>query len=255
MPTDIRTDLSKINVVILCGGLGKRLRPVVFGRPKVLAKIGNTTILDILMINLLVYGFKSIILSVGYLKEQIKNRFSFNKNYDCIVRFSEEEEPLGTGGALKKAKPLIRSSPFMVMNGDSICKIDFRSFIDFHVEKKSLLSIVLARSRATQDYGSVNLNSSQRIVSFNEKVCTQSDLINAGVYAMEKDIFCLMHKGNQFSLERDVFPQIINRRCYGFLTESELIDIGTPERYKKAKNMIEREIQSRKGMDNANKFW
>ena len=235
------TNLKEIDVVILCGGLGKRLRPVVFGQPKVLAKIGEKTFLDILINNLLLYGFKNIVLSVGYLKEQIKNHFSFSydKNYDYTITFSEEEEPLGTGGALKKAKPLIRSNPFMVMNGDSICRVNFRSFIDFHIEKKALLSIVLAHSKRAEDYGSVTLDDSQGITGFDEKIAGKSEnIINAGVYLMEKDIFSYMPKLNRFSLEYGLFPKIINNRCCGFLTESEFIDIGTPERYKKAINLL-----------------
>ena len=232
-------NLREIDVVILCGGLGKRLRPVIKEQPKVLAKIGEMTFLDILIDNLLMHGFKNIILSVGYLKEQIKNHFDYDKKYDYTITFSEEEEPLGTGGALKKVKPLIGSNPFMVMNGDSICKVNIGSFIDFHTEKKALLSMVLVRSKTAQDYGSVTLDDSQRITGFNEKIAGGSEnIVNAGIYLMEKDIFSYMPKQNRFSLEYDLFPKVINNRCYGFLTESELIDIGTPERYEKAKSMI-----------------
>ena len=245
VPLNNMTNLKEIDVVILCGGLGKRLRPVVFNQPKVLAKIGERTFLDILIDNLLLYGFKNIILSVGYLKEQIRNHFDPDKNYDYTLTFSEEEEPLGTGGALKKAKPLIRSNPFMVMNGDSICKVNFRSFFDFHIEKRALLSIVLVRSNTAEDYGSVTLDGSGRITNFNEKVAGESrseNIINAGVYLMEKDIFSYMANQNRFSLEYDLFPKIVNNRCYGFLTESGFIDIGTPERYKKAINLLKYDV-------------
>jgi len=242
---NMHDELEKVDVVILCGGLGERLRPVIKDQPKVLAKIGGKTFLDILINNLLLYGLKNIILSVGYLKEQIKNHFNYNydENYDCKISFSEEEQPLGTGGALRKAKPLIRSNPFMVMNGDSICKVDLRSFIDFHIEKKALLSIVLAHSKRAEDYGSVTLDDSQRITSFNEKITGRSEsLINAGIYLMEKDIFFYMPKQNRFSLEYELFPKIVNNKCYGFLTESEFIDIGTPERYEKAINLLKSDI-------------
>ena len=254
---NMNSNLSEMDVVILCGGLGKRLRPVVSGQPKVLAKIGERTFLDILIDNLIMQGFKNIILCVGYLKEQIKNYY--DKNQDYTITFSEEEEPLGTGGALKNAKTLIRSNPFMVMNGDSICKVNFRSFIDFHVEKEALLSIVLVRSKMTHDYGSVILDGSQRIIDFNEKVAGgNGNIINAGVYlmknlsfkkkalpkkydtlgGMEKDIFSYMPEQSRFSLEYELFPKIVNNRCYGFLTEGEFLDIGTPERYEKAKEMF-----------------
>jgi len=243
MMVEIKNDMTnfrKIDIIILCGGLGKRLRPA-FEGPKVLVKIGEKAFLDILIDNLLMHGFKNIILSVGYLKEEIKNHFNYeyNKIHDYTITFSEEEEPLGTGGALKKAKTRIRSNPFMVVNGDSICKVNFRSFIEFHIEKKALLSMVLVRSNTAQDYGSVSLDDLQKITDFNEKIAGKSDnLINAGIYLMKKEIFAYMPKQKKFSLEYELFPQIIKNRCYGFLTESELIDIGTPERYEKAINLL-----------------
>ncbi len=230
-------NLKEIDVVILCGGLGTRLRPVVSDRPKVLAKIGERTFLDILINDLTLYGFKNIILCVGYLKEQIKNFFNYTKDYN--ITFSEEEEPFGTGGALKRAKPLIKSNPFMVMNGDSICKINFHDFYEFHVNKKAILSMALVRAKATQDFGSVVLDDSQRIVSFKEKIASRDEcLINAGIYIMQKDIFSSMPDENRFSLEYDFFPKLIEERCFGFMINSELIDIGTPERYKKAHQLI-----------------
>jgi len=231
------TDLSKIDVVILCGGRGERLRSVIKEQPKVLAEVEGKAFLDILIDDIFQYGFKRIILSIGYLREQVKNHFSNDKNHN--IRFSEEEEPLGTGGALKKARNLINSNPFMVMNGDSICKVDFKSFFDFHIKKEALLSIVLVRSKTTQDYGSVTLNDSQRIAGFNEKVVGGSEnIINAGIYLMTKDIFSYMPEQDSFSLEYDLFPRIVNDRCYGFLTDSEFLDIGIPERYEKARRMI-----------------
>ena len=251
MPTN---RFRQVDVVVLCGGLGKRLRPVVSDQPKVLARIGNKTFLDILIHNLLVHGFRSIILSVGYLKEQIESHFYCNRDgeRDYTISFSEEEEPLGTGGALKNAKPLIRSDPFMVVNGDSICEIGLKDFVAFHRQKGGLLSLVVARSKTAQEYGSIILGDSQRVISFNEKVSDGSGLVNAGIYLMQKDIFSYMPDQDRFSLEYDLFPEIINNRCYGFLTKGELIDIGTPERYEKAKSMIKTAFLARnwlRGLD------
>lgn len=230
-------NLNKIDVVILCGGLGKRLRSAVSDRPKVLAEISEKTFLDILIDDLLKYGFNNIILCVGYLKEQIKDHFNYDKDFN--ITFSEEEVPLGTGGALKNARPFIKSDLFMVLNGDSICKINFHDFYDFHVRKKATLSMALVRTRAAQDFGSVVLDGSQRITSFTEKVASSNEcLINAGIYLMQKDIFSFMPDKKHFSLEYDFFPKLIEDKCYGFIADSELIDIGTPERYEKAISLI-----------------
>lgn len=233
----MRPDLKDIYVIILCGGLGKRLRPAVSDRPKVLAEIKDKTFLDILLDNLRGYGFKNIILCVGYLKEQIKDHFNYDKDFNII--FSEEYESLGTGGALKNAGSLIKSDPFIVLNGDSICDLNFKDFLDYHVNKRALMSMVLTRLQNTGDYGNVVIDGSNRIISFEEKIDTKVEcLINAGVYMMQKEVFSYMPEEEKFSLEYDLFPKLVNYKCYGFITENELIDIGTPERYKKAIHLI-----------------
>lgn len=232
-------NLKEIDVVILCGGLGKRLRPAVSDRPKVLADINGKTFLDILIDNLVKHGFNNIILCVGYLKEHIKDHFDFDKDFNIV--FSEEEEPLGTGGALKNARPIIKSTTFMVMNGDSICDLNFKGFLDYHVSKRALMSMVLTRLQKTGDYGNVALDLSNRIVSFEEKVDTKGEcLINAGVYLMQKEVFSYMPEEINFSLEYDLFPKLVKDKCYGFISENEFLDIGTPERYKKATDLLKK---------------
>lgn len=255
-------NLEKIDVVILCGGLGTRLRPLILDKPKVLAKIGDRTFIDILINNISFYGLKNIILCVGHLKDNIKTHFDYycgdykqiakidyktDYNYnDYNIKFSDENEPLGTGGALKNAESLIKSDPFIVMNGDSICNVNFRDLLDFHINKKALLSIVLSKSTAkmtTKDYGNVTLDDSLRIINFDEKpVDNDETLINVGIYIMQKDIFYHMPNRKTFSLEYDLFPKLCNYTCYGFITNSEVIDIGTPERYKRAINLLNNQV-------------
>ena len=233
----MKSVFNEIDVVILCGGEGTRLRPVISDRPKSLAAFGDTTFLDILIDSLKNKGFKKFILCVGYMKDQIKDHF---KNRDGIsIFFSEEEEALGTGGALKNARSLIRSETFLVLNGDSICDLDFEKFYRFHKNKNAVLSIVLVQTNQTEDFGSVMVNSSDQITRFKEKMANNADgLINAGIYLMQQEIFSYMPKVNRFSLESDFFPKIIQEKCAGFIIKSELIDIGTPDRYKKAVDII-----------------
>ncbi len=254
--TDLyNNNLDNIDTVILCGGLGTRLRPIISDRPKILAKIGDMTFLDILLNNISIFGLKNIILCIGHLKYQIRRHFDYYCNCynDYNIIFSEEEKSLGTGGAIKNAQSLIKSDPFIVMNGDSICNIDFREFLNFHIHKNALLSMVLTRSKIYQDFGNITLDESQTIINYQEKekiidenkevneANTYEHLINAGIYIMQKDIFSYMPNIGQFSLEYDFFPKIVSNtknKCFGFITESELIDIGTPERYKNAINMM-----------------
>lgn len=226
--------MPRPNVVILCGGLGTRLRPVISDRPKVLAQIGDQTFLDILITSLRKQGFKKIILCVGYLKDQIKDHFK----HDHSITFSDEEELLGTGGALKNARSFIISNSLMVLNGDSLCKVDYQDFYDFHMRKRAIMSMVLVKTKTSQDFGSVVVDKSKRIIGFKEKGDGGEGLVNAGIYLMQKHIFSLMPDMRTFSLEYDLFTKLVeNKRCYGYITDSELIDIGTPKRLKHYENI------------------
>jgi NDP-sugar pyrophosphorylase family protein len=229
---NIRNELTKIDVVILCGGLGTRLRTISKDLPKALMPFAGRPFIDILIESLLPFGFKRFILCVGHLKEKVQKHF-LKSDYEVI--FSEEAEPLGTGGAVKKAIPLIECPSFLVMNGDSICPVDFSSFYNFHAQKGGILSLVLVKPQSGQDYGVVEVDDNQRVISFREKnQCLKNMFINGGIYFMNRDVFDYMPVEARFSLEYDLFPKIIPVGCYGFQTDSEVIDIGTPERYLQA---------------------
>ena len=231
----LNRSLGNTDVLILVGGQGSRLRRIVGDKPKPMADVGGRPFLDILIKYILGYGFGRIILCTGYKASFIKEHY--RKPIDGIeLLFSEEKKPLGTGGAIKNAKALIQSDPFLVMNGDSFCAADLGGLVDFHKKMNALLSIVLTSSDTVKDYGSVTFDSSYRITSFCEKVSGSSkSSVNAGIYLMNTDIFSYMPRRKRFSLEYDLFPGIANNRCYGFVTEMQLTDIGTPERYEIAK--------------------
>lgn len=226
------------DVLILVGGQGKRLRQIVGDRPKPLADINGHPFLDILIDYVSGYGFGRIILCTGYMGSLVREHYQ-RVTEGIEIRFSEEAEPLGTGGAIKNARALIRSNPFLVMNGDSFCAADLATLVDFHKRVDALLSIVLTHSDSSGDYGSVTFDSSGRITSFSEKVSrAEKSIVNAGIYVMDEGIFSYMPRQRRFSLEYDLFPNIVGGRCYGFVTQTQLTDIGTPERYEAAKGLF-----------------
>lgn len=229
---------SALDVLILCGGLGSRLRPIVSDRPKVLAPVGGRPFMDILVDDLLQQGFRRVIFCVGHLKDHIIEHY--NTRTDAEYLFSEEETPLGTGGAVQNALPLVRSNPFIVMNGDSLCSVEFEKLASFHHAKESTLSLVLARADGKSDGGVVRVDQSQRVMSFLEKQEANRggrDLINAGIYALQRECFEVRGMPQQYSLEYDLFPELVAKKpCYGFIVASEVTDIGVPERYWKANN-------------------
>lgn len=231
---------EKIDVLLLCGGKGERLKDLVKDRPKPMADIKGRPFLDILINYILNFGFLRIILCLGY-KGEIVSQYYNEKSRFFNILFSQESKPLGTAGAIKNAEHLVESNPFLVMNGDSFCPLDLFELINFHNEKKAAFTMALVKSVGDKDYGVVGVDKSQKIISFNEKVKIKNNgFVNAGIYLLEKKIFDLIETGTKLSLEYDIFPRILSERFYGYITKEKLIDIGTPERYAKAKKMFKR---------------
>ena len=224
-----------MDAMVLAGGFGTRLSKVIGHRPKPLALIRGRPFLDLLIDDLVAQQITRIILCVGHLREQIIAHYHTRKDAELV--FSEETVALGTGGAVKAAAGLIRTDPVLILNGDSHCRVRFQDFLAFHESKPADLSMVLAASRGRTDAGSVEIAEDGRILRFLEKsaAAKRTLLINAGVYLLRKSLPLTWEFGAPFSLERDVFPRAaMDGKCYGFRVASEVVDIGTPERYRRA---------------------
>lgn len=236
----IRIEPKNIDVVILCGGLGKRLQSVVNDRPKPMADVGGRPFLDILIDYVASFGFRRFILCICYMGDFIRQHYQ-NRKGPLEIIFSEEKTPLGTAGAIKKAGPLIGSSPLLATNGDSFCKADLRGFLEFHLITKALSSIVLTNMKDTDDYGNVTLGKSQRIIDFSEKTKShKNSFVSTGIYLFQKEILSLIPANKNFSLEKDLFPSIVGKGFYGYVSTEEFTDIGTPERHKRAERLLSR---------------
>lgn len=230
--------LKDVDVVILCGGRGRRLRSLIKNRPKGLVEIKGKPFLDILIDHLTNFGFKRFILCIGYLGQDIRQYYQ-NHPSSLKILFSEEKNPLGTAGAIKNAESLIKSNPFLVLNGDSLCRIDLYEFLNFYIREKILFSVALAKAKRASAYGVVSLSPSRQILSFDEKTKQKhSCFINAGIYIFDNKIFSMIPDKKIFSLEYDLFPKMIHKKFYGYLTEEKVIDIGTPARLRKAEAIL-----------------
>jgi len=234
--------MQDIDVVILCGGKGSRLQQVVNDRPKPMADINGRPFLDIILDYYYSFGFSKFILCLGYKADFITTYYQNKKNKYEIL-FSAENKVLGTAGALKNAEELIHSNSFFVINGDSFCPINLTHFLDFHCNKKAQISIALTTSNDVKEYGQIILDSSCKVVNFVEKSEKKVlAYINTGIYIFNKKIFLDIPANNKFSIEYDLFPAFLNNRFYGFKTNTEFIDIGTPERYEYAKKKFKLQI-------------
>ena len=224
---------KKIDIIILCGGMGTRFREVYSDRPKSLAPIYEKPFLDILIEPYIKAGFSRFILATGHMSEYIETYYA-DKNIDAEIEISRESEPLGTAGAVKNAASKIRSQDFFVMNGDSYCPIDPHEFYKFHSSKpNAMASVVLSLPDNRADIGGVSMDHvSCKITSFKEK--SKGTHVNAGVYIFNKNLLEKIPQSKNVSLEFDTFPSLVGKGFYGFVTDNKMTDIGTKERYRSA---------------------
>lgn len=218
-------------VIVLAGGLGTRLRPVVENQPKVLAEVGGHPFLQYLLNQLAEWQIQEVVLCTGHLGEQIEARFGTDYR-GLRLRYSREPSPLGTAGAVRLALPLIQSEVALILNGDSYCAADLDAFWRWHYSTKSAATLLLVDNSDTQRFGSVQVASDGHIIRFDEKKSdAKPGLINAGVYLIDRDLLRSIPTARPVSLEREIFPAWIGGDFYGYPAAGPFLDIGTPESY------------------------
>jgi len=233
---DIPTDA--VRAFVICGGQGTRLRPVLADRPKSMALIAGTPFLELLLDRLRSQGVDEVILGTGYMAEKIEKYFRSGNKLAMRIRYSREHEPLGTGGALKLAEPLI-SDPVLVLNGDSYVEWQFVPMLELFTAKDADMVVALQAVADVTRYGSVALDQGGRVTQFVEKgAAAGPGLINAGVYLLGKQIVRDLPADTAISLEREVFPRLLDRAVYGLVCTGLFIDIGIPEDFKRAQTLL-----------------
>lgn len=232
--------MEKIDAIILAGGLGTRLRGVLNDLPKVLAPVNDRPFLDILLSFLNTRGsIKKVIIAVGYMGDKVDKEYSNQQGYNFEILFSKEKELLGTGGAIKKAMKYVETDDLLVINGDSYIDVDLEDLFKTHKEKNAIMTIVLKEVENVNRYGSVNLDSQNRILSFEEKRHGQTGgYINAGMYIFKKGLFDDVEENMVISLEKELLPIFMKKGVYGYISHGKFIDIGVPETYQIADNYL-----------------
>lgn len=231
--------------VLLVGGMGTRLRTVLPSTPKPLAPVGSKSFLHLVVQQLLSQCIRRLVMCTGYLADQIEDAFGDGHEWGATINYSRESHPLGTAGAVKLAEGYLSScADFLVMNGDSFLELDFQEFIRFHRQCGGLISLAVRKVENAGRYGIVQVDECGRVVGFTEKNGIQADgLINGGVYAFNRAV--LQHIPNgPVSLEREIFPRLIEHGMYAFEQPGMFIDIGTPEDYARAQEHRERLYQA-----------
>ena len=242
--------------VILVGGLGTRLRPLTDRTRKDMLPLVDRPQLAYTFEHLRRFGVTRAIVSCGYLPTQIQEHFG-DRYGDLGLEYRIEEEPLGTGGAIRFAADGLEET-FFALNGDSLRETDLGALTEFHRERETRATILLTPVEDPSRYGLVRVNGDGRVLSFLEKPRPEeidTNLINAGMYVLEPDVLELIPPGRPVSIEREVFPKLVeDGSVYGVALPGYWLDIGTPDAYLQAhRDVLERnfvtELGERLGAD------
>jgi mannose-1-phosphate guanylyltransferase len=229
-----------MEAIILAGGFGTRLRPLTYSRAKSLLPILNKPMITYLLESL-PNEVDKVILAVNYKKNQIENYFKKNE-FDQELIVNDESKPLGTGGAVKFAEKYLTGS-FLVLNSDIICSLNISRMIEYHEKNKSKATISLWSVKNVSEFGVADYRRDGHIVGFVEKPRPEdapSNLINAGAYFLDTDILDYIVKDRLVSMEKEIFPKIINdtHRFFGFIFDGFWMDIGRISSYIKVNKFL-----------------
>ena len=192
-------DLEPAEAVVMAGGKGTRLHPLTLNTPKPLLKVGSETILDNILGNLKHNGIQDVVLTVNHLADQIEDHVGSGEQHDLNVNYVKEEQALGTAGGLTllKNKP---TGSFLVMNGDLLTELDYRSLIKFHRESGCAMTVCVRRHSIKIPYGVIEMGQENRTVSEIVEKPDHEFLVNAGIYMLEPEVIDLIPKGQFFDM-------------------------------------------------------
>jgi NDP-sugar pyrophosphorylase family protein len=233
----------RLDAFILCGGLGTRLRPVLGDLPKALAPVEGRPFLERLLEHLAAEGLERFILCTGWRSDAIDAALPGLARYGEVTT-SREEMPLGTGGALRNARSLVRSDPLFVLNGDSFSNVGLARMLREHRAHGATVTIAVVPAHGHEG-GIVRLGEDGRILSFAEKAEPgKQSFCSAGLYLLSRALLFEVPLSDEFSLERDLFPRLVGRGAYGHVHDGSFLDIGTPERYSAAPRSVDAIIEA-----------
>lgn len=225
-----------MQAILLCGGMGTRLRSVVSDRPKPMADICGKPFLQYLLEMLRDKGITEVIFALGYMGEMIEEYFQDGSAFGLKITYSYEEEPLGTGGAIRNALPKILEEEVLVLNADTYFPMDYQGLLRFHQENDGDFSLATRAVPDISRYGAVRRDAAGRILAWNEKLedggQPLAGEINGGIYVMKKSLIAEIPEGKQ-SLEQDCVPKWLSegKRIFGLPFDGYFMDIGIPKDY------------------------
>lgn len=230
-----------VEVIILAGGLGMRLRSAIGEVPKPMAPVDGKPFLHYQLLWLESYGVDKVLLSIGYKAEMITDHFGQKFN-GISIEYAIEKEPLGTGGAILYAMRKTGGDRVLIVNGDTWFPVDIGRLVEEHESASARLTIALKKMTNFSRYGTVELEGN-RIVGFREKQEMSVGLINGGIYLMNRSFVENSVNAKKFSFEKDILEKRVETGAIaGVVFDVPFIDIGVPGDYMGAGEVIKQKI-------------
>jgi dTDP-glucose pyrophosphorylase len=231
-------DLAKdyelpLRAVVMAGGRGERLRPLTDGTPKPMLRIGERPLLELIIERLRGAGIRRVSLATHYHADQISEHFGTGKDFGVDIHYVEEEQPLGTAGALG----LLTASeePLLVVNGDILTQVDFRAFLQFHREHEADMTVAVREHEVAFPFGVVDMDGI--LVRRIQEKPVFRQLINAGMYLLEPQVQRLVPAGEPNDMV-ELIERLVSAggRVVAFPIREYWLDVGGAEAYERAQN-------------------
>jgi mannose-1-phosphate guanylyltransferase len=232
----MRGSAGELQALILAGGEGTRLRPLTSSVPKPVVPLAGRPFISYMIDWLRRHGVDEAILSCGFMADGVRAVLGNGDRLGVRLRYVEEPRPLGTGGALKLAEDLLEER-FLMLNGDQLTDIDLTAQLRQHERTGARATLALIAVEDPSAYGLVRRRDDLSVSGFLEKPNADeidTNLVNAGVYVLERSVLDVIAAGRRISIERDVFPRLVDHGLYGYEASGYWMDIGTPQRYLQA---------------------
>ncbi|MDR3102598.1 MAG: NDP-sugar synthase [Methanocalculaceae archaeon] len=218
---------------IMCGGEGTRLRPLTFERPKPCIPIANRPSIVHLVTHLANLGFTNIVITIGYLGDEIQKALGDGSLYGAAITYVPEKVKLGTAGSVKNAEKYLNDAPFLVVGGDHMTDLNLLEFYREHMNSSALTSIGLISIEDPREFGIAELDASLRIHRFREKPAPGeifSNLASTGIYVCDPRIFEFIPINTKFDFAKDLFPLLMEGgyQLSGWLARGNWTDVGNP---------------------------
>lgn len=230
--------------VLLVGGLGTRLRPLTYKLPKALIPVANLPLIAFEIIPLVRAGVRQIIFAIGYKADLLRDHLGDGSDWGAEFIYVEEAEPLDTAGAIANVADYL-SGDFFCCNGDMIYDVDLTAFAADHLRRRALITYCLRRTPYIEHFGLIQWDDDSRVTAFKEKVPhdeTGRNTVNSGFYLMSPEVLDYIPRGEKYSSERQLFPDLLHRGLplYAHLPARDgyWADVGRFETYLQANGDI-----------------